>query len=198
MSGTPVTIIHTSTSLVVEKVPTTIYQTQTVLTTVYATTLVHETIKTIETAYTTVEAGHTVVIQTTLTSTDYVTHEVTLTSTLEPPTTKATVLVPITLETQIAVTEVVSLFSALVRRRSNKVQVTVPNELTVTLPGGTTVIPVPTTVQVTSTRAPVTVSAPVATASAPIQVLPGGAGVNEARPVVAALAAGLGLIAVFV
>ncbi|KAI6712205.1 hypothetical protein JHW43_005249 [Diplocarpon mali] len=119
ISGKPVEVIYTSTSLIVEKIPTTLYETTTLLTTCYATEDVYTTLYKHETFYTTVSAGSTIVVPVTETNTVLLTSSYTITKTLEPPTTKATIYLPITLETSVPVTEVI----------------TNPSEVTATLSG---------------------------------------------------------------
>jgi hypothetical protein len=178
VAGKPVTVIHTSTSLIVEKVEKTIVKTHVVETTEYLTSLVHETIKTVETEYTTVEAGSTITIATTLKNTVLATDEYTVTKTLEPPTTKATIYQPITLETSVPVTQVVTL----------------PSEVTVYLPGTTSYesVEVPTTLTTVPTLT-VTSVAPQNTTSAPLQISDNAAPTN--KPIALAMAGGMALLA---
>lgn len=177
-SGKPVTKVHTSTSLIIEKVEKTIVKTELVLTTQYLTSLVHETIKTYETDYTTVKAGSTIVIGTTLTNTVLATDEYTITKTLDPPTTKATVYDAITLETSVPVTEVITL----------------PREVTATSPGTTsfTTIEIPTTLTTQPTLT-ITPPAPQNTTSAPLEISDNAAPTN--KPIALAVAGGMALLA---
>lgn len=142
ISGKAVEVIYTSTSLVVQKIPTTIYETTVLLTTSYATEEVHTTLSKYETYYVTVSAGSTISIHVTQTNTILVTSSYTIIKTLEAPTTKATIYVPITLGTSVHVTEVV----------------TIPAEATATLPGSSVIpLPSPTSsapLQVSSNAAP--------------------------------------------
>ncbi|KAH7418218.1 hypothetical protein BKA64DRAFT_193113 [Cadophora sp. MPI-SDFR-AT-0126] len=86
ISGKPVEVIYTSTSLIVEKIPTTIYETTTLLTTCYATEDVYTTLSKFETYYVTVSAGSTISVYVTETNTVLLTSSYTITKTLEPPT----------------------------------------------------------------------------------------------------------------
>lgn len=164
ISGKPVYVTWTSTSLIVDVVKTIIPVYTTYLTTAYATTQVYATTTCYESAYTTVSAGSTIVITDTLTSTYHVTSKYIITTTLEPPTTKATVFVPITLATSVPVYETV----------------TIPSEKTATLPGGTIYSTVAVPSSTTVTKAPPTTTLPPTTVvtsistntttSAPVQV----------------------------
>jgi hypothetical protein len=63
VSGSEVTVVYTSTSLIVKQLPTTIVYTLTVLTTLYETTDIYTTTTCFTTYYTTVSAGSTIVIR---------------------------------------------------------------------------------------------------------------------------------------
>jgi len=63
ISGSAVTVVYTSTSLIVKQVPTTIVYKTTVLTTLYETTNTYTTTTCFTTYYTTVSAGSTIVIR---------------------------------------------------------------------------------------------------------------------------------------
>merc|ERR1712219_91121 len=157
IAGKPVEVIYTSTSLIVEKIPTTIYETTTLLTTCYATEDVYTTLSKFETYYVTISAGSTISVYITETNTVLLTSSYTITKTLEPPTTKATVFVPITLGTSIPVTEVI----------------TIPSEITATLPGSSVFTTIPVVTQSTVTAPPITVTpipTPSPTSSAPLEV----------------------------
>jgi hypothetical protein len=144
ISGEEVTIVYTSTSLIVVKVPTTIFAYTTTSATEYETTEVFTTESAFETFYTTVSVGSTIVITESITSTILVTSAYTITKTAEPPTTKATVFVPITLATSVP----------------TYVEVTVPSEKTATTNGGTVYSTVPVPETSTFTSPPVTYTPP--------------------------------------
>ena len=123
----------------------------------------------------------------TLTSTIEVTNAYTITSTFEPPTTKATVLIPITLATSVAETAVV----------------TVPSEETATMSGGVVYSSVIVPVSETVTAPPATTTVPGSTAiisvssttshSAPAQISTAAAATN--KPVAYAVAGAMALLA---
>jgi ribosome modulation factor len=113
ISGLPVTVVSTQTSLVEVKVPTTVVAYTTQESTVYETDKVYQTTTCIETYYTTVSAGETHTIATTLTNTIKATEHLVITKTSEAS--------PVTIATSIPVTEVV----------------TIPSEETVTKQGVT-------------------------------------------------------------
>ncbi|KAI9050044.1 hypothetical protein LZ554_006189 [Drepanopeziza brunnea f. sp. 'monogermtubi'] len=182
VSGKVVEGVYTSTSLVVEKIPTTIYETVTLLTTCYATQDVYTTLSEYETYYTTVSAGSTVVIPVTETNTVLLTSSYTITKTLEPPTTKATIYVPITLGTTVFATEVV----------------TFPSEVTATLPGSSVFTTIPivqssTVVLPASTITPV--SSPSPSPSAPVQISTNAAAQPTNGPLALAIAGAMAMIA---
>ncbi|PBP22704.1 hypothetical protein BUE80_DR006417 [Diplocarpon rosae] len=126
ISGQPVEVIYTSTSLVVEKIPTTLYETITLMTTYYATEDVYTTLYEYETFHTTISAGSTIVIPVTETNTVILTSSYTITETIENPTTKSTVYVPMTLGTSIPVTEVITIPSEETATLSGPVSTTTP------------------------------------------------------------------------
>ncbi len=103
------------------------------------------------------------------TNTIEVTSAYTITETLEPPTTKATVFVPITLETSAAVTEVI----------------TIPSERTATSTSGTIILTSTFTTETSVTGPPTT--------SAPQQVSQGAAATNH--PMAYAVAGAMALLA---
>ena len=124
-----------------------------------------------------------------MTNTIEVTSAYTVTSTYEPPTTKATVYVPITLATSVAVTEVD----------------TVPSEKTATTSGGTVYVTSSYMVSSTVTATPPTTTLPVTTAtvapsptsassSSPLQVSSNGAQPTN-KPVTLAIAGAMALLA---
>ncbi|KAK0113159.1 hypothetical protein ONS95_014858 [Cadophora gregata] len=180
ISGKPVEVIYTSTSLVVEKIPTTIYETTTLLTTCYATEDVYTTLSKFETYYVTESAGSTISVYITETNTILLTSSYTITKTLEPPTTKATIYVPITLGTSVGITEVV----------------TIPSEVTATLPGSSVFTTIPVVTQSTVTAPPVTVTpvpTPSPTSSAPLEISSNAAPTNG--PLAFAIAGAMAMIA---
>ncbi|CZT50529.1 uncharacterized protein RSE6_11535 [Rhynchosporium secalis] len=188
VSGYPVEVVHTSTSLIVVKVPTTIYQTTTVLTTCYATEDVYTTLSKYESYYVTVSAGSTISVYVTKTNTILLTSSYTVTHTLEPPTTKATVFVPITLATSIGVTEIV----------------TIPSEVTATLQGSSVFTTIPFPTKSTLTAPPVTVTpapattpspSPSPTSSAPLQISSNAAPTNAPFAFAGAMAGAMAMIA---
>jgi hypothetical protein len=147
ISGVAVTVISTETSLIQVQVPTTVVLYTTQANTVYETNQVYQTTTCIETYYTTVSAGETYTIATTLTNTIQATEHVTITKTLEAA--------PVTLETNVAITQVV----------------TIPSEQTITKPGGTVLASNTVVVQSTVTGAPVVTTSPPApaiTSTAPV------------------------------
>jgi len=171
LAGSTIFEVHSTVSTIIVKVPTTIYDYTSVLTTQYETTEIYATESWFETFFTTISAGSTIVITETLTSTIHITSAYTLTSTFEPPTTKATVFIPITLATSIPTIEVI----------------TVPSEVTETTQGGTiySTVPIPSTSIVsppstTTTTFPTTVltTPPPSNTSAPIQVSGNSAATN--------------------
>jgi hypothetical protein len=188
VSGKEVTIIYTSTSLIVLQVPTTIIDYTTYLTTCYETTEVYTTETAYTTAYTTVSSGSTITGYITLTSTIELTSAYTITSTFEPPTTKATVFIPITLATSVPVYTVV----------------TIPSEKTATLSGNTIYSTIPFTSASTVTAPPATTSAPgttiilstpTPTTSAPLQVSSNAAAQATNGPMAYAVAGAMALLA---
>jgi hypothetical protein len=106
------------------------------------------------------------------TNTVLVTSAYTITKTLEPPTTKATVYVPITLGTEIPVTEVI----------------TIPSEQTATLSSGTVFTTIPVVTKSTVTAPPTS-----ATTSAPLQLTSNPAATN--RPAAYVIAGAVALFA---
>ena len=168
VAGVPHTVVYTSTSLIVVKVPTTIVDYTTASYTKYATTEVYETESFYETVYTTVSAGSTIVLTETGTSTISITGTYTVTKTLEPPTTKATVFVPITLATSVPYTEVVTYPSEVTATAGGStVYSTIPIPETSTYvppPSTSVVVPSPTTILISQTFTP----SP--TSSAPVQI----------------------------
>ncbi|KAK2630247.1 hypothetical protein QTJ16_001067 [Diplocarpon rosae] len=127
ISGKPVEVIYTSTSLVVGKIPTTLYETITLMTTYYATEDVYTTLYEYETFHTTISAGSTIVIPVTETNMVILTSSYTITETLENPTTKATVYVPLTLGTSIPVTEVITIPAEVTTTLSDSVSTATPS-----------------------------------------------------------------------
>ncbi|TAQ87746.1 hypothetical protein B7494_g3905 [Chlorociboria aeruginascens] len=142
-AGSNYTKVYTTTSTIETILPTTITQYTTLApSTVTSFTEVFETTTCIESVYTTVSANTTIVETVTLTSTIPVTSTYTITSTSEPPTTKATVYTPITIQTSVP----------------EYIVVTVPSERTAT--EGTTVY-FTATYTLTSTTEPPTTKATV-------------------------------------
>jgi hypothetical protein len=127
------------------------------------------------------------VLTETITSTIEVTNAYTITSTYEPPTTEATVVVPITLGTSIPVTEVVTVPSEETETTTGGVVYTsiiVPVSSTYTAPPGTTTVPA-STATISSTKTP--------SSSAPLEVSTGAAPTN--KPMAYALAGAMALFA---
>ncbi|KAH8595597.1 hypothetical protein B0O99DRAFT_150882 [Bisporella sp. PMI_857] len=183
VSGYPVEVIYTSTSVIVVKVPTTIVEYTTAIATEYETTKVYTTQSAYETVYTTVSAGHTVVLTYTVTGTVLVTKTYTVTSVAKPPITKATVSTAITIVTSVPVTQIL----------------TYPSERTSTANGGTfystvlipvssTFIPPPAVVTPPPTTI-LTTASPVPTTSAPIQISSGAAAPTNAPMALAVVGA---------
>jgi len=166
VAGQEVTIVYTSTSLVVVKAPTTMYEYTTAFTTLYETAEVYTTESYFETFYTTVRAGSTIVITESLTKTFHITSIYTLTSTLEPPTTKATVFIPITLATSIPTLEVITVPSDVTETTQGGTiysNILAPTTSTVSFPPSTTTVP-----PSSSTAAPIQVSGNAAATNAPM------------------------------
>lgn len=161
----------------------------------YLTSDVYTTETCYESFYTTISAGSTITLATTITKVVEVTSKYTITATYEPPTTKATVYVPITQITSVPEYETVTyptyetatgVGPTIIVTASFKTTASVPSLSTVIIPQKPTTIT--TTPAVNSTT-----TAPTSTTSAPLQVTGNAGSMN--KPVVWFAGAGMAVLA---
>lgn len=200
MGGKEVFVTYTIYSTITKAVPTTVIDYTTSSTTCYETTEVFQTESVSVTKYTTVSADSTIVITKSITSTVDVTLFYTITSTFEPPTTKATVVIPVTEISSLAVTQVTTIPSEKTATEQGTVESVVSYTIIQTsiAPVPTTTIPPTTIISSVAVSATVVIPQNTTTSSAPPQFTGGAANENRVGSAVALAGAGIMAFLAFV